>query len=48
MTVNYTDEKGTAQSVSVKLTIDSANKKLVAADGTTYDLSLIHISPPII
>lgn len=39
MTVNYTDEKGTAQSVSVKLTIDSANKKLVAADGTTYDIT---------
>ena len=39
MTVNYTDANGQKQAVSVELTIDEDNKKLVAADGTTYDIT---------
>ncbi|MGN8968272.1 flagellin N-terminal helical domain-containing protein [Intestinimonas sp. HCP28S3_D6] len=39
MTINYTDAKGQSQSVNVKLTVDDANKKLVAGDGTTYDIT---------
>ena len=39
MTINYTDANGSAKSVSVELTIDATNKKLVAADGTTYGIT---------
>ncbi|MEF9983231.1 MAG: flagellin [Oscillospiraceae bacterium] len=38
-TVNYTDEAGKENSLKLDFTVDSANKKLVAADGTKYDLA---------
>ncbi|MEG1152381.1 MAG: flagellin, partial [Oscillospiraceae bacterium] len=38
-TVNYTDEAGKENSLKLDFTVDAANKKLVAADGTKYDLA---------